>query len=112
MSLGYQYDTVKSTSVTSPLSFSSDHVFSEALDRRVSAHDGNEPSGLFALHHVYHELLASECEFHGEFVAMNGNLWALSQQKRYDKYDLNRLWTPGPCTRGLRKIILDLSRPV
>jgi hypothetical protein len=61
---------------------------------------GNEPSGLFALHHVYHELRESECAFHGEFVAMSGNLWALSQQKRYDKYDLNRLWTPA----GIRKL--------
>ena len=55
---------------------------------------GNEPAGLFALRQVYQELLESDCEFHGEFVAIAGNLWALSQQRRYDKYDLNRLWTP------------------
>ena len=61
---------------------------------------GNEPAGLFALHQVYQELLESGCEFHGEFVAIAGNLWALSQQRRYDKYDLNRLWTP----EGIEKL--------
>ena len=90
-------------------------IYSNALDRRIETGriigalqgtqpgpllvffggmHGNEPAGLFALHEVYHELLALDCEFHGKFVAIAGNLWALSQQKRYAKYDLNRLWTP------------------
>jgi len=55
---------------------------------------GNEPAGLFALPQVYHKLLESDCDFHGKSVAIAGNVWALSQPKRYATYDLNRLWTP------------------
>lgn len=54
---------------------------------------GNEPSGLFALHQVYNELLVSAYEFNGTFVAISGHHWALRHQLRYHKYDLNRLWT-------------------
>lgn len=60
----------------------------------IGALHGNEPAGLFALHQVYHELLTADDDFCGTFVALAGNLWALQQQQRYDKYDLNRLWTP------------------
>jgi hypothetical protein len=60
---------------------------------------GNEPSGLFALHQVYSELLTAGYEFNGTFVAISGHHWALQQQKRYHKYDLNRMWSPEGVTR-------------
>ncbi|MEW7290706.1 succinylglutamate desuccinylase/aspartoacylase family protein [Aquimarina sp. 2304DJ70-9] len=54
---------------------------------------GNEPSGVFALHKVLTELQEQNISILGSIYAISGNLWALEKGKRYDKQDLNRLWT-------------------
>ncbi len=54
---------------------------------------GNEPSGVFALKKVFDELEDKEIPIRGNIYAISGNLWALENNKRYDKQDLNRLWT-------------------
>ncbi len=54
---------------------------------------GNEPSGVFALQQVLDELQKKKVPITGNVYALSGNLWALEHNKRYDKQDLNRLWT-------------------
>ena len=54
---------------------------------------GNEPSGVFALKQVIEELKGKEDLFHGEFIALSGNLWAMAHGKRFHEHDLNRMWT-------------------
>ncbi|MBT8295673.1 MAG: succinylglutamate desuccinylase/aspartoacylase family protein [Gramella sp.] len=53
---------------------------------------GNEPAGKIALQRVIDEL--DESRFEGSFYAISGNLQALSKNKRFIDYDLNRMWTP------------------
>lgn len=54
---------------------------------------GNEPSGVFALHQVIQELETKKAALSGSCIAISGNLWALERGVRYQKADLNRLWT-------------------
>ena len=54
---------------------------------------GNEPSGVFALQQVLKEIKDLNCKVKGNVYAIAGNLWALERAHRYDKQDLNRLWT-------------------
>jgi succinylglutamate desuccinylase len=63
---------------------------------------GNEPAGVRALEQLF-EMLENEprinpgFNFKGDFLALRGNLEALSQGKRYIDVDLNRIWRPlGP----------------
>lgn len=53
---------------------------------------GNEPSGVFALHHVCSMLQSQEHTFKGSIYALAGNLSALEKGIRYHKEDLNRMW--------------------
>jgi hypothetical protein len=89
-------------------------VYSSALDSSIEverfigkikgAHDGptviftggihgNEPSGVFALKEVMEKLTPLQDKIHGNIYAISGNLWALERQERFEKEDLNRLWT-------------------
>ncbi|MEM0940779.1 MAG: succinylglutamate desuccinylase/aspartoacylase family protein [Bacteroidota bacterium] len=52
---------------------------------------GNEPAGVFALHRVFTQLDTSKLK--GNIYGIAGNLWALKHGERYQKQDLNRLWT-------------------
>ena len=54
---------------------------------------GNEPSGVFALHKVLHELNEKNTPIKGNIYAISGNLWALAKGERYHTKDLNRMWT-------------------
>lgn len=54
---------------------------------------GNEPSGVFALKKVLKTLEEYQNKMHGSVYAICGNMWALERQERYEKEDLNRLWT-------------------
>ncbi|NOQ71048.1 MAG: aspartoacylase [Crocinitomix sp.] len=54
---------------------------------------GNEPSGVFALNRVLEELKEQKVPVKGSIIALAGNLWALERSKRFDKEDLNRVWT-------------------
>lgn len=54
---------------------------------------GNEPAGLAAARRVLARLEKRPFRFRGEFVALAGNLRALSRGQRYLGTDLNRLWT-------------------
>lgn len=54
---------------------------------------GNEPAGIFALKAVLDDLHDRQPEFNGTVYAIGGNLKALKKGIRYDKVDLNRLWT-------------------
>jgi predicted deacylase len=54
---------------------------------------GNEPAGVFALKSVLDTLKKENPEFRGRMYAISGNLNALQKGIRYNKVDLNRLWT-------------------
>lgn len=53
---------------------------------------GNEPAGVTALQEVSARLRAREESFHGNFIALAGNLSALANNIRYHEEDLNRIW--------------------
>jgi predicted deacylase len=54
---------------------------------------GNEPSGVFALYKVLHDLKARNTLIKGNIYAISGNLRALEKGERYHTRDLNRMWT-------------------
>lgn len=54
---------------------------------------GNEPAGVFALKQMIDLLKPVEHKIRGKIVCISGNLWALEREERFEKYDLNRLWT-------------------
>ncbi|WP_378176303.1 succinylglutamate desuccinylase/aspartoacylase family protein [Aquimarina sp. SS2-1] len=54
---------------------------------------GNEPAGVFALKKVFEELKSRKVSISGTIYGIAGNLWALENGVRYQKEDLNRLWT-------------------
>jgi hypothetical protein len=54
---------------------------------------GNEPSGVFALHQVLQKFEQHQKAIKGSIYAISGNLSALEKGLRYQKQDLNRLWT-------------------
>ena len=54
---------------------------------------GNEPSGVFALHSVCEKLKPVADKMQANFYAIAGNLGALEKGVRYQRNDLNRLWT-------------------
>tara|TARA_R110002124_G_scaffold138798_1_gene302839 strand:- start:66105 stop:67295 length:1191 start_codon:yes stop_codon:yes gene_type:complete len=54
---------------------------------------GNEPAGVLALKKVLDALVLKREVFKGNLYAYSGNLSALKKGVRYNKEDLNRLWT-------------------
>lgn len=54
---------------------------------------GNEPAGVFALHNVLENLKIKDIPVKGNIYAIAGNLWALEHGRRFQKEDLNRLWS-------------------
>lgn len=54
---------------------------------------GNEPAGIFAMQDVVRDLQFKKHNFKGSLYAIRGNLPALEKGIRYNKHDLNRLWT-------------------
>lgn len=52
---------------------------------------GNEPAGVFGLQRVFSQLDPKKVR--GNIYGVAGNLWALKHGERYQKEDLNRLWT-------------------
>jgi len=54
---------------------------------------GNEQAGIYALHSVYESIKKQDIQFMGNFYALSGNLNALKQNIRFEKLDLNRIWT-------------------
>ncbi|TFV93153.1 aspartoacylase [Algoriphagus kandeliae] len=54
---------------------------------------GNEPSGIFALKSVIQKIREEKIPLKGKITAIAGNLWALKRKERFQKRDLNRLWT-------------------
>lgn len=55
---------------------------------------GNEPAGALALQQVMQRLQEKAPFFRGRFLALSGNLAALSQGSRFVQRDLNRMWAP------------------
>ena len=55
---------------------------------------GNEPAGVRALESVVERVRERRRVLAGDFVAVTGNLQALSAGRRFMAYDLNRAWTP------------------
>ena len=55
---------------------------------------GNEPAGVRALEQVVERVRERRSVLTGDFVAIAGNLHALSSGRRFMAYDLNRAWTP------------------
>lgn len=56
---------------------------------------GNEPSGVFALERLSQKLVGNEKDISGNIYALRGNINALEKGIRFEKEDLNRLWTKG-----------------
>ncbi|MDX1627482.1 MAG: succinylglutamate desuccinylase/aspartoacylase family protein [Fulvivirga sp.] len=54
---------------------------------------GNEPAGVFALHHVFKRLSRDNVKIKGSIYGISGNLKALARGIRYTSKDLNRLWS-------------------
>jgi len=54
---------------------------------------GNEPSGIYGLHNVVEYINKNSVSLKGNFYAIAGNLNALKKNIRFEKSDLNRLWT-------------------
>ena len=54
---------------------------------------GNEPAGVAALEELVALVAARRRRIRGDFVAVAGNLQALSAGRRFMSYDLNRAWT-------------------
>lgn len=54
---------------------------------------GNEKAGIYALQKVIQKIDNEKIKFNGNFYAISGNLNALQKNIRYDKLDLNRIWT-------------------
>lgn len=55
---------------------------------------GNEPAGVKALEQVIENLEQKSHLFKGKFLALRGNMEALSQGVRYIDEDMNRIWFP------------------
>ena len=53
---------------------------------------GNEPSGTFAAKRVLQRLRECNIPFRGRFLAVSGNIAALTKKRRYIERDLNRGW--------------------
>ena len=53
---------------------------------------GNEPAGVVALERVLNFIEENEVPFNGNLWALQGNLPALRENKRYLEKDLNRIW--------------------
>ena len=54
---------------------------------------GNEKAGIYALKKVIQRIDNDNIKFNGNFYALSGNLNAIEKHIRYDKVDLNRIWT-------------------
>ena len=54
---------------------------------------GNEPAGVFAMQHVLQRIKEDQISTRGSIYAISGNLKALANGKRFQKEDLNRIWT-------------------
>lgn len=54
---------------------------------------GNETAGVFALNNVFRTIEEQKIPLQGNFIGLSGNLSALTQGIRFNKQDLNRLWT-------------------
>ncbi len=59
----------------------------------IGAIHGNEPEGMEALQKVVHHLKTHDIRLNGRFVALVGNVKAVSEKKRYIDTDLNRIWS-------------------
>ena len=54
---------------------------------------GNEKAGIYALNKVVQRIDKENITFNGSFYAISGNLNALQNNIRFEKEDLNRIWT-------------------
>ena len=54
---------------------------------------GNEKAGIHALNKVIQKIDKENIKFNGNFYAISGNLNALQHNIRFEKEDLNRIWT-------------------
>lgn len=59
----------------------------------VAGIHGNEPAGIYALRKVLGSIEHLKNSYKGNLYAIAGNLSALEKGIRYNKQDLNRLWT-------------------
>ncbi|TFG65402.1 MAG: hypothetical protein E4H28_04295 [Gemmatimonadales bacterium] len=71
----------------------------------VAGLHGNEPSGVAAVKRVAGKLNERQPQFRGEFIAVAGNLGALSKGIRFIERDLNRGW-------NVRNVARSLDEPV
>lgn len=64
---------------------------------------GNEPAGIVALRRAIQQLKAEQTPIYGEVYAVAGNLGALKKQVRFQKEDLNRIWSEAKIHSALQK---------
>ena len=73
---------------------------------------GNEPAGIRALHRLLDGLGTVQDKLAGEVICLAGNLPALAANKRFLRYDLNRLWTDRTVLQARNHAIqLDPANP-
>ena len=65
---------------------------------------GNEPSGVFALDHVFKNIKEKNLNVIGTVYGVVGNIKALEKGIRYLDEDLNRLWTSAHMKELLSKL--------
>lgn len=59
----------------------------------IAGMHGNETAGVYAVKKVLQKIDAQKIKFKGNFYVVGGNLNALQKNIRFEKADLNRLWT-------------------
>lgn len=64
---------------------------------------GNESAGIKAIIEVFQTIKAHKIPVRGTLVGLAGNLQAISKNKRYIDYDLNRCWTQDVIDKVYRK---------
>lgn len=64
---------------------------------------GNEPVGIVALKNVVEKLTTKSVKLRGNIYALAGNLNALQKNIRYEKEDLNRMWTREKVSKLVRE---------
>lgn len=65
----------------------------------VASIHGNEHAGIAAARRVLARLARGDVRFHGDMVALVGNVSAARERRRYRTFDMNRVWTEARVAR-------------
>lgn len=70
----------------------------------IAALHGNEQIGLHAFRNVFSAIKNNKIRFRGKLLGVIGNLKALTENKRYIDYDLNRAWVDDKVYKALNSV--------